>query len=606
MFYRPLTAPMISSAVATDQFEIENLKTVSTNSSFSISNEFRSLSISDASTTSTTENNIPLNPSNEFLNHIDPTPAYPPSYSSVNPNKSVRYPIYESSIPANHDDKPPEYKAAVHDVTVISMKVEWLSPFEISHSRSWKNLILELNSTQLNFYRIDDRLISRVSSNGSFELTKDNKDILTHLVKRDKEKYLTNDNLFKSYSLQFAKFGIPIDYKKKSFVIRMRCEVEQFLINFFNVDDMLLWTVLLNMGINVSLDLQIREFPNYRIVPRRRRRRRRHRGGRKNKSRNFGNFEKIKSHKENVFTKNVNKIFNSSNCDIVQNKNKIKFKMSNFLRPSKNRKKLTLNSVIEEEDYRGQTDSCSPSNVSSRVTSRTRSVSKSISVTESRTQFPFNECQEMLRRNSMLLQSELDEFQNIINEHIQCDSDSEQDEEVHDEGYESEEVESRTQFHAARHNSIYSEEGVYYEEDEEDDDDFGNFRRRRSSTLTNLSNIPYGSNVVKWSPPIKEISRKRYIRDSLRCIKPLTEESQWVGSIVFKSCSPPVYKTNNYVTSEVEHKWNAKNHYLKPFIVGPVGFLKADTKFSKTLITTKKSRRYNGNIDDEDFFSGII
>lgn len=242
---------------------------------------------------------------NDFLNHINPFPSKPPSYTKMNPNRLIRYPIYENIKPCSINEKPPIYSPTVENFTIVSIKSEYLSPYEPSNSKIWKNFIMEINSTQLNFYYIDSSLTHRIknyssgcdyNTNGLYHLdnsarakffnfnhkatynfNKYDQEHICYQIQRSKKKFLSQERLYKSFSLQFAKFGIPIDYNKKTFVLRMRCESEQFLINFAHVDDMINWTTYLSMGISVSLDLELREMPDYRIVPRRRRRRRRRR-----------------------------------------------------------------------------------------------------------------------------------------------------------------------------------------------------------------------------------------------------------------------------------------------------------------------------------------
>ena len=48
----------------------------------------------------------------------------------------------------------------------------------------------------------------------------------------------------------------------------MKLEDEQMLLNFGNVDELITWNLLLNVGKDVALDLTDREFPKYRTVPR--------------------------------------------------------------------------------------------------------------------------------------------------------------------------------------------------------------------------------------------------------------------------------------------------------------------------------------------------
>lgn len=192
-------------------------------------------------------------------------PAYPPSYDLVNPNKEVRFPIFGDTAPCPKSSLPPLYAPAVYELTLISLKLERLSPYEISSNRSWRNFIIEINSTQLNFYHIDESLTKHIRNYSSGETKSEKEDRIhsdlvhrsdqsqhlhhrlftlptrsasefkkadqervSYRVKRDRSRYLTDEALYKSFTLQNARFGIPTDYTKKSFVLRMSCESEQF------------------------------------------------------------------------------------------------------------------------------------------------------------------------------------------------------------------------------------------------------------------------------------------------------------------------------------------------------------------------------------------
>lgn len=84
---------------------------------------------------------------------------------------------------------------------------------------------------------------------------------------------LDSTNIVRSYSLQYGKVGLAIDYKKKQFVLRLRLECEQFMLEFPSSESIIEWYNAITLGIDNSLDLTRREFPKYRSVPRRRRRR---------------------------------------------------------------------------------------------------------------------------------------------------------------------------------------------------------------------------------------------------------------------------------------------------------------------------------------------
>ncbi|CCE64633.1 hypothetical protein TPHA_0I01270 [Tetrapisispora phaffii CBS 4417] len=236
---------------------------------------------------------------NEFIYLIDPVPVHTPDYTSVFPyqvSKLSQNPIYERVV---KNESLPPYKHTIYKYTVVSVKQEFATPYEPSLNRNWVNLIVELNSTQLNFYSIEESLTSSIKSYSSnvfetndfrlnsnakfhnfFKKTKtymlddvETKKILKK-IKKNPSKYLNNSNMVTSFSLQFGKVGIPKDYKKRSHALRLRLETQQFLIKFPTIDDLIYWANYIHMGICISLDLDLRELPKYKFIPRRRRRRR--------------------------------------------------------------------------------------------------------------------------------------------------------------------------------------------------------------------------------------------------------------------------------------------------------------------------------------------
>ncbi|ONH68761.1 hypothetical protein BON22_1353 [Cyberlindnera fabianii] len=214
----------------------------------------------------------------DFLDYLHPGPERPPPYSQVKSSRKITFPVYERP----EDSVLPNYTPAVYMTALVLRKVEWLSPYEASPVRGWKNVIMEINSTQLNFYSIDSvPVVGKVKKSKTkkhFDFTPLEHDIILESVRQNPSKFLTPATLVKSYSLQHAKVGLPIDYKKRNSCLRLRCETEQFLIQFSTLEDLIKWANYLSIGINVSLDLEVREMPSDRIVPRRRRNRRnRHR-----------------------------------------------------------------------------------------------------------------------------------------------------------------------------------------------------------------------------------------------------------------------------------------------------------------------------------------
>lgn len=755
--------------------KVNKIKSLSSSTSVSSSEEATSSTTDSNSSSSLQPNNNltkvpepkPAQPSKDLLLWIDPLPAKPPGYKAANPNRKIRFPIYERS----ENNFLPPYSPAVDGITVVSMKSEWTSPYEPSPTRNWKNFLMEINSTQLNFYHIDESLTRGIRnytngpasfssdfnsfsndshhhhflslySKNTYQFNKADQEWISNKVQTDKARYLSNDKIFRSYSLQFAKFGIPTDYTKKTFVLRMRCELEQFLLNFSHVDDMIMWSLYLSIGIGVSLDLDFREFPNYRTVPRRRRRRRRRRHHALS-SRSSGNsHDRFSNQRRNTalgFATHSQperpgfkqRSFSSGLLHLHHNGNEKKTKKSTTTPSSKtstkngrrssessmtglkgklrslfgsekksattkvsNRQRTKsmpgLNCVVEDDEednnvhaipkstpvstsnspekkktipptrnlqLRSQScnvipfcskkdtyppDQAVPPNGTGVINheNKTPCTNLEMPLEKNNTVFSNELSSQVGSGNNPALQAELEEFQQVIQEHNEEDheeeigireedigagdeeveedeeeedDDDEEEEEDEEEEDEDEEEEEDDIDSVCRRppsssvSSIYQEEGIFHDSD----DDYlyiveqrNEYRRRASSIASTLSSTPYGSSCIKWTPPRKELSRRRYIRDSLRCIKPLPEDEEWLGKVAIRATMPPEFATNNppisgygnynikqgkpFLSKSKNGKPSkkemdlvlkkCKNHYVKPFIVGPVGLLKTNAR----------------------------
>lgn len=197
----------------------------------------------------------------------------PPDYKTLPPGGCPKFPVF-ADIPSTQEALP-EYSATVYKVANLCIKLEWLSPYDPAPSRVWKDVILELNSTQLNVYSIDLSVSS--SSHHPFEITHYmsvfTKEVdLKNLIFFSRSSLLTHKNLVKSYSLQHAKIGVASDYGKRDFTVRIRAETDQFLVQFSGPTEMIDWYNALCLARDNALDLGHREMPRYRTVPRRRHR----------------------------------------------------------------------------------------------------------------------------------------------------------------------------------------------------------------------------------------------------------------------------------------------------------------------------------------------
>lgn len=708
---------------------------------------------------------------NDLFYYIDRQPSYPPNYDILNPVRNIRLPIYENTTPVDKNEKPPEYTPTINKIIIASFKLERVSPYEPSTSRLWKDYIMEINSTQLNFYSINDlmaaeikkltsnqsdhiinnhvnnnnnnndnnkdsskikkssRFLSKLSKeNYTFDLDESEREKICSYIYEHRSKYLLPSNIFKTYSLQYAKYGIPVDYRKKPFVLRLRCESEQFLVSFNNIDDMIMWSVYLSIGISVSLDLELRELPNYRVVPRRhrrhRRRRRRHRGHHtlshihnrihfdgsnhvkvneslnKNfevstndsipkKSRSYSlssvkaglslnNANHNNNHNFHI-PRNITTLFEESSANFTESHNSTKVveKSAGSNSPSTRISNIvisrtTLPLINSKYDSNKFENNSATSTINESFVSKMRNlfklkksfsdfddnktikyvssinVSKDISInnkkyTRSRamstpaisntSRIPISteanssvnkKCSNNKIPNNRVCERKITEniIQEIHNHHeihsrgnrTENSFDDYEDENEYDEfdnidenlTDDDDDDNSNNDILGINDNggnvSIYAAEGYFDDEDEDDDEEINDDLISTRMTCDPRTHWDHHSTSVKkclydedddgkWQPNKKEMSRKRYIRDSLRCIKPFVEDQEWIGHVVFKPVKGPCFKTNNppiwignndgrkkfrYLSSSDYS--SVKNHYLKPYIVGPIGFLKAETK----------------------------
>lgn len=241
------------------------------------------------------ESNIITTPQDDFLSIIEPYPISAPDYSDLAPGGCPKFPVTTDENPC---DSLPGYSPSVYKIGILSRKLEWLSPYEVASSRSWKNLIVELNSTQLNLYSVPlnleshlmafsidnfpDVTIDQYRNYPSLKLDEHDpfNELNSPLTNRFDYEFYNCCNrlnfprkLVRSYSLQHCKIGLASDYKKKSNVLRLRAESEQFLLAFQTTKDLIDWNLAINLAKDISLDIHERELPKYRTVPRRRRRR---------------------------------------------------------------------------------------------------------------------------------------------------------------------------------------------------------------------------------------------------------------------------------------------------------------------------------------------
>ena len=243
----------------------------------------------------------------------------PPEYEKVLHENSRMEPENEF-CPNDGEEELPRYSPSVYKIGVVGRKVEWLTPYEPSCVRTWKNVIMELNSTQLNFYAIPSMLEGQVLALNFLGMNDPeflkplideevNRDLIVsplttpfdtnfHVIcsklgiilqsaqqrgvaknngRTQGLEFSKNRKLLRSYSLQHACIGLASDYQKKRNVLRLRVETEQILIQCPDIKSLIDWHNAISAAKTVSLDISSRELPKERTLPRRRRRNERNR-----------------------------------------------------------------------------------------------------------------------------------------------------------------------------------------------------------------------------------------------------------------------------------------------------------------------------------------
>lgn len=484
----------------------------------------------------------------DFLDYLHPGPERPPPYSQVKSSRKITFPVYERP----EDSVLPNYTPAVYMTALVLRKVEWLSPYEASPVRGWKNVIMEINSTQLNFYSIDSvPVVGKVKKSKTkkhFDFTPLEHDIILESVRQNPSKFLTPATLVKSYSLQHAKVGLPIDYKKRNSCLRLRCETEQFLIQFSTLEDLIKWANYLSTGINVSLDLEVREMPSDRIVPRRRRNRR-------NRHRAFSDSELIRRElaeprqprrasfagEHSGLKSKISSLFGrrkSSSVDIQQLTKELLEKASTTTHDT-----TAINITVPPSST--TTTSSSLFTETPRFSSRSRSVSLSQNSSSSSLTPPTtpNHHRRSVSAITTSPRTRQDSLISTIREVDEEINDNDLDDEEEEEEEESEDIPDN-EIHSIR--ELHDSEDDEDEDDDDDDDDalqeihdaFEHF------TLSGTVSRPSSSDD-KWSPEPKKYSRRKFLKDSLRCIKLLSNDDSWVGKKVVRSSKAPRFKTAN-------------------------------------------------------------
>ncbi|KAK6197400.1 uncharacterized protein RJT21DRAFT_89605 [Scheffersomyces amazonensis] len=592
---RPLTPPTTSTS------------NITTNSP-SVNSSPKQKSNIDNTTTNTNTNttnnkkSIPYYYSNQdnFLQLIEPFPVSPPAYDTLPPGGCPRYPVINHH-PAPHQEQLPNYSPSIYKIGIVARKMEWLTPFEASPSRSWKHIIMELNSTQLNFYSIPSNLETHLLSFKPIPQSIDRtynefeeselRNLISHFTDDHDLQFfkfcqrlniiessssssslssstpsnVTNKKLIRSYSLQHSRIGLAVDYKKRPNVLRLRIESEQILLSFSNTKDLIDWNMAINIGKDIALDLNDRELPKYRTVPRRRRR----------STGNASTSNTTTSNHEQLIHQVLNKRLRSQsdpNSKLRGKLSKLKFKFGSS---------STSITPLKASSSPLASTTMSPSSSGNRHNS-TPSTSTTTPTTSSKLQ--------PVRSNSVPTFSIYSESE--YEDDSALNSTFEDEDDYDEEDYEllsrasetsisrrapASTVNSRTRSNTipeivmttptvatslsvSTYNEDYDEEDIqnlsdlHHSDDEEDEEDEveeesqpnPNDLAIEESLLSSCStpqpiNRPSSTysrfEDYKWNPAEKAPSKRRYYKNCLRCIKPLTMEDSWVSKSLVKPTS---------------------------------------------------------------------
>ncbi|KAJ4373832.1 hypothetical protein N0V83_002571 [Neocucurbitaria cava] len=222
---------------------------------------------------------------NTFHTHAQLPIGPPPSFAVAMDSQTLRHlderTRTEEEV-ARNTTLPPSYNCTVEIGGIVGIKQELSSPFQVSGNREWYDVYAVLRGTQLSLHRIK------------------NPSILS------KNRLPSAGRLIRTYTLQHAEVGVASDFKKTSLIpkspfahlvpsaarsklyetdphlfepvrehaIRLRLELEQFLLCPASQEDMLSWIESLCAAIDISSPLEDRSEPRYRSLPRRSRRQR--------------------------------------------------------------------------------------------------------------------------------------------------------------------------------------------------------------------------------------------------------------------------------------------------------------------------------------------
>jgi len=143
-----------------------------------------------------------------------PTGEFPPAY--------LARPLQET---------PPVYSNSIFRSGSLNRKIEFSEPGVRNPKRSWRTIYAIVHGTIFKVYE---------------------------LKFADSNPYRYRISSVKQYTLQYAESGIAFDYKKRSWVLRVRLEGEQFLLQCRSGSDRNAWLESFQAAAEIALDIDVR------------------------------------------------------------------------------------------------------------------------------------------------------------------------------------------------------------------------------------------------------------------------------------------------------------------------------------------------------------
>ncbi|KAK3313529.1 hypothetical protein B0H66DRAFT_355175 [Apodospora peruviana] len=185
-------------------------------------------------------------------------PAEPPSYeSAMRAIVAAQRRAANGSSSGVPQDVLPQYSCDVHVEGVFMKKMEIEDTIKRAEYRNWQMVYVELRGTALNIYNVKKE---RGWWSGGKHAGPD--------ISPDNPPWVKRATLEKSYSLLHADAGIAADYRKRRYVIRMRCETDQFLLSCVELGTFVKWLDRIFAAIDVAAPIDERDFPRDQSIPR--------------------------------------------------------------------------------------------------------------------------------------------------------------------------------------------------------------------------------------------------------------------------------------------------------------------------------------------------